>query len=72
MKSLLIQLPDSTYRALNKVAPPAKRRRSKFVREAIEKAILDLEYEQIRKAYEAQPDSQEEWTDWTVFGEYKP
>jgi hypothetical protein len=27
----LIQLPDSTYKALNRVAPPAKRRRSKFV-----------------------------------------
>jgi hypothetical protein len=42
------------------------------LREAIEKALLDLEYEKIRKAYEAQPDTEQEWNDWTVFDEYKP
>jgi len=71
MKSFLIQLPDSIDEALNRVAPQAKGRRSKFVREAIRRAILDLEYERIREAYEAQPDTKQEWNDWSAFGEYK-
>ena len=72
MKSLLIQLDEATYRALNRVAPARKRRRSQFIREAIRRAIRQTEYAAIRAAYEAQPDSEAEADDWSTAEEYKP
>ena len=39
MKSFLIQLDEPTCRALNRIAPARKRRRSQIIREAIRKAI---------------------------------
>ncbi len=72
MKSVLIQLDEPTYHALNQVAPASKRRRSRFVREAIRKAIRQAEYERIRLAYLAQPDSEADASDWSTPEEYKP
>lgn len=71
MKPILITLDEPTYRALEQVAPAAKRKRAQFIRVAIRKAILDLEYERIRLSYLAHPDSEEECVDWSTFGEYK-
>jgi len=71
MKAVLVQLDDNTYRALNRYAPAAKRKRSQFIRDAIRRAIMAKEYERIREAYERQPDTEAEWTDWSLFGEYK-
>jgi predicted transcriptional regulator len=72
MRSILVQLDEPTYRALGKIAPAAKRRRSQFIREAVRKAILDAEEERIRQAYLAQPDSAEDADDWSSPEEYKP
>jgi predicted transcriptional regulator len=72
MKALLVQLDDPTYRALNRIAPAKKRQRSQFIREAVRKAILDAEYERIRQAYLAQPDSADDADDWSSPEEYKP
>ena len=72
MKPLLVQLDEPTYRALNRIAPPAKRRRSQFIREAIRKAVRQAEYERIRLAYLSQPDSEADASDWTTPEEYKP
>ncbi len=71
MKPLLIHVDESTFRALNKVAPAAKRRRSEFVREAIRRALRDAEYARMRAAYENQPDSESEADDWSNPEEYK-
>jgi hypothetical protein len=70
MPSLLVRLDDSTFRALNAVA--AKRRRAEFVRDAITRAIREEEYARMRRAYEAQPDSESEADDWSNCEEYKP
>jgi len=71
MKSLLIQLDDATYRALNRVAPPAKRQRAEFVRCALRKAIRKAEEERIRLAYMRQPDSEAEADDWSTTEEWR-
>ena len=72
MKSLLVQIDEPTLRALNRVAPAAKRKRAEFVRAAIRKAIRESEEERMRKAYHAQPDSETEADDWSNAEEWKP
>ena len=71
MKSLLVQLDDPTYRALNRVAPAAKRKRAEFVRAAIRKAILETEEARTRRAYLDHPDSSAEADDWSNAGKWK-
>jgi predicted transcriptional regulator len=71
MKSLLIQLDEPTYRALNRVAPAAKRQRAEFVRAAIRKAILEMEEARTRRAYLEQPDTEAEADDWSNAGKWK-
>ena len=65
MRSVLVQLDNETYRALNKVAPPAHRKRIEFIRRAIRDAIRREEYQKIRRAYEAQPESSADADDWS-------
>ena len=72
MKSLLVQIDETTFRSLNRVAPTAKRQRAEFVRAAIRKAIREAEEEHMRKAYLAQPDSAAEADDWSNPEEWKP
>jgi metal-responsive CopG/Arc/MetJ family transcriptional regulator len=69
MQSLLVQLDDPTFRALNRVA--AKRRRAEFVRAAIRKAIREAEEERTRLAYLEQPDSERGADDWANAEEWK-
>lgn len=71
MKPLLIQLDEATYRALNRVAPAAKRRRSEFVRNAIRHAVREAQYARMRAAYEKYPDSASEADDWSNAEEYR-
>jgi len=70
MKSLLVQIDEPTYRALNRIAPAAKRQRAEFVRSAIRKAIREIEEERTRLAYLKQPDS-EQADDWSNAEEWK-
>ena len=63
MKSLLVQLDEPTFEALNRLT--AKRQRAEFVRAAIRKAIREEEEEQTRLAYLAQPDTETEADDWS-------
>ena len=72
MKSLLVQLDEPTYRALNRVAPAAKRQRAEFVRTAIRRAIRETEEARTRRAYLDQPDSESEADDWSSAEEWKP
>jgi predicted transcriptional regulator len=66
MRSLRVQLDEPTYRALSEIAPGGGRGPVQFIREAIRKAVREAEYAQIRKAYEAQPDSESEADDWSA------
>jgi len=69
MPSVLIRFDESTYRALNSVAE--KRRRADFIRNAITRAIREEEYARMRRAYDAQPDSETEADDWSNCEEFK-
>ena len=71
MKSLLVQLDEPTYRALNRIAPAAKRQRAEFVRSAIRKAIRQTGEERTRLAYLKHPDSEAEADDWSNAEEWK-
>ena len=71
MKSLLVQLDDPTYQALNRVAPAAKRKRAEFVRAAIRKALRESAEERTRRAYLKQPDSDTVADDWSNPEEWK-
>jgi hypothetical protein len=70
MPSMLIRLDETTQRALERVAK--KGARAEFVRDAITRAIREEEYARMRRAYEAQPDSESEADDWSNCEEYKP
>jgi predicted transcriptional regulator len=70
MKSFLVQLDDPTYRALERIAPSAERKRSAFIRRAIRKAILDEEEERTRQAYLRQPDEAHAEDDWDDAGKW--
>jgi hypothetical protein len=66
MRPLRVQLDETTYRALSQIVPGDGRLRAQFIRDAIRRAIRETEYTRVRKAYEAQPDSEEEADDWTT------
>lgn len=57
MKQLLIEVEDAVAAKLEKVAPGRARRRSEFVRNAIRRALWELEEAATAEAYRAQPDS---------------
>jgi predicted transcriptional regulator len=65
MPSILIQLDDATFRALNQIVPAAKRKRTEFIRQAVKEAIRRKEYTRIREAYLKQPDSAAGSDDWS-------
>src|ERR1035441_199472 len=65
MPSILVQLDDATYKALNQMAPAAKRKRTEFIRTALKEAIRKREYADMREAYRKQPDSASESDSWS-------
>ena len=71
MMSLLIQIDEPTLRALNRIAPAAKRQRAEFVRAAIRKAIRETEEERTRLAYLRNPDTDTKSDDWSNAEQWK-
>jgi metal-responsive CopG/Arc/MetJ family transcriptional regulator len=57
MKRLVIELEDNLVAKLEAVAPARSRRRSEFVRNAIRRALWQLEEDATAEAYRRQPDS---------------
>jgi predicted transcriptional regulator len=72
MPSILIQVDEATLRALNQVAPTAKRKRAEFIRKALKEAIRRQEFERAREAYRKQPDSASDAVDWSSWEEFNP
>jgi predicted transcriptional regulator len=70
MPSILIQLDDVTFKALNRVAPAAKRKRTEFVRRAVKEAIRRQEFARMREAYKTQPDRSREAEDWSNWEDF--
>jgi predicted transcriptional regulator len=71
MPSILIQLDDVTYKALNRIAPAAKRKRTEFIRQAVNAAIRRHEFARMREAYQAQPDRAAEADDWSNWEDFE-
>lgn len=55
---VLIDLDPLTYRRLEKVAPARSRKRSAFIRAAIQKSLWELEERKTRQAYIDMPDQE--------------
>jgi hypothetical protein len=54
--NILIELDAETYKRLEKVAPAKSRKRSAFIRAAIQTSLWQLEEERTREAYLRTPD----------------
>ncbi len=76
MKQVLIEIDDGIAAQLERVAPSRSRRRSEFIRDAIRRALWELEERAIEQAYAQRPDSAAEVyldpTVWEVGGRSKP
>ena len=59
MKSVLIEIDNDTAARLDDVAPARSRRRSEFIRNAIRRALWELEEQATAEAYRRQPDAPE-------------
>jgi predicted transcriptional regulator len=55
---VLIELDDETLRRLEAVAPAKSRKRSAFIRAAVQKALWELAEENTRRAYLEDPDTE--------------
>jgi predicted transcriptional regulator len=71
VRSILIQLDDATFKALNQVAPAAKRRRTEFIRQAVKEAIRRHDYARICEAYRKQPDPAADGDDRSSYEEFE-
>ncbi len=57
MKQILIELEDETLSRLERVAPARSRRRSEFIRSAVNRALWELEEQATAQAYRRLPDT---------------
>ena len=72
MKQLLIEIDEEMFAKLEQIAPARSRRRSAFIRTAIQKAIGDVQERATAEAYRCIPDSADDaWFDPRVW-EPKP
>ena len=70
MKSLLIQLDDATFKALERMARVKQRKRAEFIRDVLKAAVRDHSAG-LREAYRRQPDSAADADDWSSCEELK-
>ena len=61
MKTLIVELDDEVAAKLERVAPGRARQRSEFVRNAVRKALWEIEEQATAEAYRRQPDSAEDY-----------
>ena len=71
MRQILLQIDEPMARQLEKVAPPKSRQRSRFIRLAIQRALMDLQEIKTREAYARHPDAPAGF-DARTWGEWKP
>jgi hypothetical protein len=70
MPNLLLQIDAAMAKQLEKVAPAKSRKRSRFIRLAIQKALMDLQEVDTREAYARKPDPPAAF-DPLTWGEWK-
>jgi hypothetical protein len=61
VKQLIIELDDATVAELDRIAPSRHRMRSRFVREAIRRALDAVQERRTAEAYRRTPDSPDDW-----------
>ena len=61
MKTLIVELDDEVAAKLERVAPGRARQRSEFIRNAVRKALWEIEEQATAEAYRQQPDSGEDF-----------
>ena len=66
MPQVLIHFDEATLKAIDRIAPAAKRKRADFIRLAVKDAIFRRETERMREAYRLQPDSVEGSDTWDL------
>ena len=59
VKVLRIEIDDNTMKRLDELAPADARKRSAFIRAAIQRALWEVEEHHTRQAYARRPDSAE-------------
>ncbi len=60
MKTLIVELDDEVAEKLERVAPGKARQRSEFIRNALRKALWEIEEQATAEAYRLQPDHGDE------------
>ena len=71
MSQVLIHFDEATLKAIDRIAPAAKRKRADFIRQAVKDAIFRRETERMREAYRLQPDSAEGAETWDLPEEWR-
>jgi metal-responsive CopG/Arc/MetJ family transcriptional regulator len=71
MSQILIHFDEAMLKAIDRIAPAAKRKRADFIRQAVKDAIFREETERMREAYRLQPDSVEGSETWDLSEECK-
>jgi predicted transcriptional regulator len=71
MPQVLIHFDEATLKAIDRIAPAAKRKRADFIRRAVKDAIFRQETDRMRKAYLLQPDTSEGSDTWELPEEWK-
>jgi metal-responsive CopG/Arc/MetJ family transcriptional regulator len=71
MSQVLIHFDEATLKAIDRIAPAAKRKRADFIRQAVKDAIFQRETERMREAYRLQPDSINGSESWELPEEWK-
>ena len=71
MPQVLIHFDEATLKAIDRIAPAAKRKRADFIRRAVKDEIFRLETERMREAYRLKPDSAEDAGTWDLPEEWK-
>lgn len=72
VKQILVELDADTADRLERAAPARSRRRSEFIRDAIRRALWELEERETRAAYLQEPDTKDArwpeppWEPWAV------
>ena len=68
MKQLLVEIDEATFKKLEQIAPAKSRRRSAFIRAAIQKALGEQQERETAEAYRRVPDSaDDDWFDARVW-----
>jgi len=72
MKRVGVELPDQLARRLEQVAPSRHRKQSAFIREAIARALDEIQEASTQAAYCRDPQRDgAEWFDASLWGEWK-